>query len=117
MDDGEYQRMVAAGERHWWYRSTRTLLQTLVTPHLSAVDGSTIYLDAAGGSGATGSWLADLTTTVVDDYELVPLKAAVHDHAGYRAVRADINHLPHCADAFDGVLCVTALYHRLNPDP
>ena len=28
MDDDEYQRMVKAGERHWWYRSTRTLLET-----------------------------------------------------------------------------------------
>ena len=32
-------------------------------------------------------------------------------------VRADINHLPHAADSFDAVLCVTALCHRMNPDP
>lgn len=117
MDDGEYQRMVAAGEKHWWYKSTRSLLEMLVTPHLTAVDGTTIYLDAGGGSGATGSWLADRTTTVVDDFEPVALKAAVHDHAGYRAVQANINQLPHGANSFDGVLCVTALCHRMNPDP
>ena len=97
MDDDEYQRMVAAGEQHWWYRSTRALLEMLVTPHLTAVDGTTIYLDAGGGSGATGSWLADRATTVVDDFEPIALKAAVHDHAGYRAVQADINPLPHGA--------------------
>jgi ubiquinone/menaquinone biosynthesis C-methylase UbiE len=117
MDDDEYERMVAAGERHWWYRSTRTLLQMLVTPHLAAVDGGTIYLDAGGGSGATGSWLADRATTLLDDFEPVALKAAVHDHAGYRAVRANINHIPHRADTFDAVICVTALCHRMNPDP
>ncbi|MEY2400755.1 MAG: hypothetical protein QOJ08_866 [Ilumatobacteraceae bacterium] len=117
MDDDEYQRMVAAGERHWWYRSTRSLLEMLATPHLPPVDSRTIYLDAGGGSGATGSWLADRATTVLDDFENVALKAAVHDHAGYRGVRADINHVPHKSGAFDAVLCVTALCHRMNPDP
>ena len=117
MDNDEYERMVAAGERHWWYRSTRKLLEMLVAPHLSPVEGGTIYLDAGGGSGATGSWLADRATTVLDDFEPVALKAAVHDHAGYRAVRANINHIPHRDDTFDAVLCVTALCHRMNPDP
>ncbi len=117
MDDDEYQRMVEVGERHWWYRSTRSLLDMLVTPHLAAVDSDTVYLDAAGGSGATGSWLADRAPTVLDDYETVALQAATQDHAGYRAVRADLNSLPHRSAAFDAVLCVTALYHRMNPDP
>jgi SAM-dependent methyltransferase len=117
MDSEEYERMVAVGDHHWWYRSTRSLLELLVSPHIRPVDGSTLYLDAGGGSGATGSWLADRATTVLDDFEPVALKAAVHDHAGYRAVRADINHVPHAADIFDAVLCVTALCHRMNPDP
>jgi SAM-dependent methyltransferase len=61
--------------------------------------------------------LADRATTVLDDFEPTALQAAVSDHAGYRAVRADINHIPHRAAAFDAVLCVTALCHRMNPDP
>lgn len=117
MDDDEYQRMVAAGERHWWYRSTRTLLEQLVSPHIAPAASGTFYLDAGGGSGATGSWLADRALTVLDDFEPVALKAAVDDHAGYRAVRTDINHIPHRSDSFDAVLCVTALCHRMNPDP
>ena len=117
MDNDEYQRMVEAGERHWWYRSTRSLLEGLISPHLGPVDSGTTYLDAGGGSGATGSWLADRALTVLDDYEPVALHAAVHDHAGYRGVRTDINHVPHQADAFDAVMCVTALCHRMNPDP
>lgn len=117
MDDDEYRRMVEAGERHWWYQATRSLLEMLVTPHLAPVTSTTVFLDAAGGSGATGSWLADRGTTILDDYEPVALSAAVHDHDAYRAVRADINHLPHAAGTFDAVLCVTALYHRLNPNP
>ncbi|MEP7048080.1 MAG: class I SAM-dependent methyltransferase [Ilumatobacteraceae bacterium] len=117
MDDDEYQRMVAAGDRHWWYRSTRALLEMLMAPHLAQVDGSALCLDAAGGSGATGSWLADRATTVLDDFEASTLVAAERDHAGYRPVRADLNHLPHPASSFDVVLCVTALYHKMNPDP
>ena len=117
MDDDEYQRMVEAGEHHWWYRSTRSLLELLISPHLPLVDIATRYLDAGGGSGATGSWLADRAVTVLDDFEPVALQAAVRDHAGYRGVRADLNHVPHRTGAFDAVLCVTALYHRMNPDP
>lgn len=109
--------MVAAGESHWWYRATRQLLPSLVEPHLASVSAETLYLDAGGGSGATGSWLADRALTVLGDVEPIALKAALSDHAGYRAVRADINHLPHRDASFDAVLCVTALCHRMNPDP
>ncbi|HEY0519611.1 MAG TPA: hypothetical protein VGC84_08975, partial [Ilumatobacteraceae bacterium] len=76
MDRDEYERMVAAGERHWWYRSTRALLEMLIAPHLGTVGAATMYLDAGGGSGATGSWLADRATTVLDDFEDVALHAA-----------------------------------------
>lgn len=117
MDDDEYQRMIDAGERHWWYRATRALLEGLLTPHLGSTDDDTVCLDAAGGSGATGSWLADRALTVLDDFELVALRAAARDHAGYRPVRADLNSLPHRTSSFDVVLCVTALYHKMNPDP
>src|SRR5262245_32791816 len=67
MDADEYRRMAAAGERHWWYASTRRLLAELVVPHLGPVTSDTRYLDAAGGSGATGAWLAALAPTLVDD--------------------------------------------------
>ena len=117
MDHDEYERMIEAGERHWWYRATRSLLEGLITPHLGSTDEHTICLDGAGGSGATGSWLADRALTVLDDFELVALRAAARDHVGYRPVRADLNSLPHRTDSFDAVLCVTALYHKMNPDP
>jgi SAM-dependent methyltransferase len=117
MDDDEYRRMIDVGDRHWWYRATRSLLEGLIAPHLATADAATLYLDAAGGSGATGSWLADRATTVLDDFEPVALRAAVQDHTGYRPVRADLNALPHRTSSFDAVLCVTALYHKMNPDP
>ncbi len=117
MDFDEYQRMAAAGENHWWYQSTRILLDEFAGPHLPAVTSDTMYLDAGGGTGATGTWLAWRGATVIDDYETFALAVAQHATPPYVPVRADINHIPHRANSFDAVLCVTALYHEMNPDP
>lgn len=116
MDADEYRRMAEAGSRHWWYRATRSLLSELVTPHTGPVSASTRYLDAAGGSGATGSWLAERATTVVDDVDESSVRYAVGT-PGYVGVLADLNRLPHPDGSFDVVLCVTALCHRMNTDP
>ena len=113
----EYRRMAEAGQRHWWYEATRRLLAELTAPHLTAPDPGTVYLDAAGGSGATGCWLAERATTVNADIEESSLRAATATYPGYRPVVADLNCLPHRNDRFDAVLCVTALCHRMNVDP
>lgn len=115
MDADEYRRMAAAGDRHWWYVATRQLLEQLVVPHLTPPTPQTRYLDAAGGSGATGRWLAARATTLVDDVDEDSVRYA--SEAGYRPVVADLNALPHPDDSFDAVLCVTALCHRMNVDP
>lgn len=108
--------MAEAGDRHWWYRSTRSLLEQLVAPHLPPPGPGTRYLDAAGGSGGTGSWLAARATTLLDDVDEHSVRVAV-ETPGYVGVLADLNHLPHPDASFDAVLCVTALCHRMNPDP
>lgn len=108
--------MAEAGESHWWYRSTRTLLRQLIEPHLQARSGA-LHLDAAGGTGATGGWLAAAAPTVLADYEQFALEIGRNDHPGYLPVRADLNRLPFDDGSFDTVLCVTALCHRMNPDP
>ena len=107
--------MAAAGDRHWWYVATRQLLEQLVVPHLAPPTPRTRYLDAAGGSGATGRWLAARAATLVDDVDEDSVRYA--SEAGYRSVVADLNALPHPDDSFDAVLCVTALCHRMNVDP
>jgi len=108
--------MAAAGETHWWYRSTRTLLRQLIEPHLTS-DPEALHLDAAGGTGATGGWLTGHAPTVVADFDQFALLSAVHDFPGYLAVRGDLNHLSFADESFSSVLCVTALCHRMNPDP
>jgi SAM-dependent methyltransferase len=116
VDADEYRRMAAAGERHWWYAATRRLLADLIEPHLPPIAESTRYLDAAGGSGATGSWLAQRAPTLVDDVDEDSVRYA-SSSPGYLPVVADLNTLPHPDDRFDGVLCVTALCHQMNADP
>jgi SAM-dependent methyltransferase len=113
----EYRRMAAAGDRHWWYRSTRALLDGLIRPLLPPITGETLYLDAGGGTGATGRWLAGLAPTVLDDFEPMSLAVAAAESPGYRGVQSDLNALPHPDACFDVVLCVTALCHKMNPDP
>lgn len=118
--------MAEAGATHWWYDSTRALLGQLLGPHLHELaigaDGrSPVVLDAGGGTGATGGWMTASATTVLADYEPMALDVARTDFAGAAQplvpVRADLNRLPFADDAFDAVLCVTALCHRMNPDP
>jgi SAM-dependent methyltransferase len=116
MDADEYRRMAAAGRRHWWYRSTRALLEQLLADHAVASPDA-LFLDAAGGTGATGGWLTARAPTVLADYEPLALSAGRDEFPAYLPVRADLNALPFAADAFSVVLCVTALCHRMNPDP
>jgi SAM-dependent methyltransferase len=115
MDKEEYRRMAEAGHRHWWYAATRSLLEQVAAPHLPTRQATTRYLDAAGGSGATGSWLVERGPTLVDDVDEASVRFAA-EH-GYLPVLADLNALPHPDQAFDAVLCVTALCHRMNVDP
>lgn len=108
--------MAAAGETHWWYRSTRALLRQLIEPHLDR-SPDTLHFDAAGGTGATGGWLNQYAPTVIADFEHFALQAAQHDYPGYLPVRGDLNQLSFGDGSFSTVLCVTALCHRMNPDP
>jgi SAM-dependent methyltransferase len=117
VDADEYRRMAEAGEHHWWYESTRQLLEQLVVPYLPSPTPVTCYLDAAGGSGATGQWLAARAPTLIDDVDESSLRFVQASEHGYVPVLADLNALPHPDHTFDAVLCVTALCHRMNVDP
>ena len=116
MDADEYRRMAAAGNRHWWYAATRALLEQLLGDALDR-SADALHLDAGGGTGATGGWMTEIAPTVIADYEPMALGVARSDFAGYLPAQADLNSLPFRDESFAAVLCVTALCHRLNPDP
>jgi SAM-dependent methyltransferase len=117
MDHEEYRRLVEATESHWWFRASSALLAQLLEPHVRTLGPQAVALDAAGGTGATSSWLSRQVTTVLCDIEPVALEAAVDRYPQYLTARADIQRLPFADDSFDIVMCVTALCHEMNPDP
>ena len=108
--------MAEVGDRHWWYHSTRALLRQLLEQRLDRSSGA-LYLDAGGGTGATGGWMTAMAPTVLADFEWFALSSARDDYPGYLPVRTDLNHVPFADAAFSAVLCVTTLYHQMNPDP
>lgn len=120
MDQDEYRRMAEAGDGHWWYRSTRALLRQLLAGELAAQRSfaePVLHFDAGGGTGATGGWMTEFAPTVLGDYETMALDVARTDFPRYLPARLDLNRLPFVDDAFATTLCVTALCHRMNPDP
>jgi SAM-dependent methyltransferase len=114
MDDAEYRRMAEAENAHWWYGSTRQLLDGLLSPFLG-VGGR--YLDAGHGTGATGTWLQERGGLVGTDFELQALQLSRVAHPQVSFASADVQRLPFPDNSFDAVLCVTVLCHRSIADP
>ena len=115
VEQDEYERMAASEHRHWWYAATRWLLTDQLGPLLPAGGR---FLDAGGGTGATGAWLADRGHLVATDFEprALPLYREGHPEVTDLAV-ADIRRLPFAAHVFDTALCVTVLYHASIASP
>jgi SAM-dependent methyltransferase len=115
MEAAEYRRMAEVEESHWWYAATRALLRQELAPRLKA---GGVFLDAGGGTGATGAWLSSIGKVVCADFEpdaLVANRSLHPDSAGFAA--ADLLQLPFADASFDATLCVTVLYHGLINDP
>ncbi|MGH9085386.1 MAG: class I SAM-dependent methyltransferase [Acidimicrobiales bacterium] len=114
MELDEYERMATAETAHWWYGTTRSLLQELLGPHLTPGGR---FLDAGGGTGATGAWMGAIGQVVVADVEQLALQLARRTHPEIRGAVADVSRLPFADGSFDATLCVTVLCHELVPDP
>lgn len=115
MERDEYRRMAEVEDSHWWYRATRALLVQELGSRLPA--GGRL-LDAGGGTGATGAWLAERGTLVATDFEpdALGVYRTLHpDTAG--VVAADVLAQPFATDSFDAALCVTVLCHQSIDDP
>lgn len=115
MELDEYDRMATAETAHWWYGTTRALLQDLLRPHLPPGGR---FLDAGGGTGATGAWMGQSGHVILADVELLAVQLARRDHPELGgATLADVTRLPFADGSFDATLCVTVLCHELVPDP
>jgi SAM-dependent methyltransferase len=111
----EYRRMAAVEDAHWWYRSTRALLDQVLGPCLPAGGR---FLDAGAGTGATGAWMARHGSVVASDFEPLALDLYRELHAdAVGLAAADVQRLPFAAGSFDAVLCVTVLCHKSIPVP
>jgi SAM-dependent methyltransferase len=113
MERAEYRVMADAEEDHWWYGTTRALLQDLVAPRLVAGGR---FLDAGCGTGAAGAWLNDAGRVVGLDFEPLALELYAERHPEARLLAGDVTRLPFAADSFDALLCVTVLMHRTVTD-
>ena len=106
MEVDEYRRMAEMEDSHWWYTATRQLLAQELGPYL--VQGGR-FLDAGGGTGATGAWLADRGALVAADF--VPLALDTYRTLHPRVtqfVAADVQRQPFADGSFDAALCDTA---------
>jgi ubiquinone/menaquinone biosynthesis C-methylase UbiE len=111
----EYERMAATEQGHWWYVATRTLLAEQLAPFLPTGGR---YLDAGGGTGATGAWLAAHGRLVATDLEPMALKLYGEGHPAVSDLAvADVAQLPFATGAFDLALAVTVLYHAAVASP
>ena len=114
MELAEYRRMADVEDVHWWYRSTRALLQQLLA---TSLEPRGRFLDVGCGTGATGGWLGERGDVVAVDFELQALELYGERHVSIGLVAADAGRLPLAADAFDVVICVTVLCHRSIAEP
>jgi ubiquinone/menaquinone biosynthesis C-methylase UbiE len=114
----EYRRMAQVEHSHWWYDSTRRLLQQLLAAEVSSGGR---FLDVGAGTGATGAWLAEHGSLVASDFMplALELNRERHEVPGQTLdlVAADVTKLPFATGSFDLCLCVTVLCHQSIVDP
>ena len=103
--------MAATEHRHWWYAATRALLAEQLAPFLPPGGR---FLDAGGGTGATGAWLAADGRLVAADLEprgRCRSTGEQHPEVTDLAV-ADLARLPFAGRRRSTLaLSVTVLYH------
>jgi SAM-dependent methyltransferase len=111
MRDAEMQAMLAADERHWWYRGRRRVLAA-VLDRLALPPGCAV-LDAGCGSGRTLDDLARLGP--VSGFDFSPLAVDSARARGHRGVqRGRLEEIPYADSSFDLVTCLDVVEH--TPD-
>jgi SAM-dependent methyltransferase len=107
MEVGEYARIAAAEDDHWWYRNTRALVADLLQPWLGT--GLRI-LDAGCGPGGNGAWLGRHGRVVGVDLVRDALEFVRERRRTTIPVQASAERLPFQDQTFDVAVAVTLLY-------
>jgi SAM-dependent methyltransferase len=111
VDQAEFQAMLAADERHWWYRGRRRVVRAVLDG--AGLPGSPRLLDAGAGSGRTLDELARYGN--VAGVELEPLGVEAARARGHAEVQiAPVERIPHADASFDLVTCLDVIEH--TPD-
>jgi SAM-dependent methyltransferase len=110
MTEDELQAMLAADERHWWYRGRRRVLRAAIDRLPLAPEAR--LLDAGCGSGRMLDELARYGRVTGADISSEAVAAA--RARGHHVVRAAIEALPFADRTFDLVTCLDVIEH--TPD-
>jgi SAM-dependent methyltransferase len=110
MTEDELQAMMAADDRHWWYRGRRRVLRVAIE-RLPLVPRARV-LDAGCGSGRMLDELARYGR--VWGVDLSSEAVAASRARGHRVVRAAIEEMPFGDGTFDLVTCLDVIEH--TPD-
>ena len=111
MREAELQALLAADERHWWYRGRRRVLNAVLAG--IELPPRARLLDAGSGSGRTLDELAEYGS--VAGVELNPVGVEAARTRGHTDVaRAPIEAIPHPDSSFDAVTCLDVIEH--TPD-
>ena len=108
MDASEYHRIAESEDAHWWYRSTRALVQHLLADVLRR---DMVTLDVGAGPGGNGAWLGEYGTVVALDVEPIALEYVRSQRPGLVPLQGSAVALPIASATVDVVLALTVLYH------
>ncbi|GIU73919.1 MAG: type 11 methyltransferase [Bryobacteraceae bacterium] len=111
MNPAEFQNLIAAEERMWWFRGMREIFRRIAGRELAG--GIFDVLDAGCGTGANAAWMAHEFGWRVSCLDYAPEGLAV---ARRRAVlrdfiRGDIRSLPFRGSSFDLITCFDVIAH------
>jgi SAM-dependent methyltransferase len=111
MDVAEFQAMIEADDRHWWYRGRRRIVMDSIE-RISLRPGARI-LDAGCGSGRTLDELARWGD--ISGLDAEPAGVAAAHSRGHADVRVgSVEHLPWPDGTFDLVTCLDVIEHTPN---
>lgn len=111
MDPGQYDLLASIERDHWWYRTVRWTIGSLLGARTRPDGGPARVLDLGAGTGAASSDLHDVVA--VDSSERA--MAFLRDRP-VRPIRADAAALPLPPSSFDVLVAVNVLYTVADPD-